>query len=530
MSSIITSNDSIADLFDELVYWYTVSGNVDSYKISTYRNASFAIRNADFQICGATPTQIKKLRGIGEQLSYQIIQICQKGNFPELDTLMNSIPESMLELSSINGLGPKKLNGLWREMNVTSIDQLEKLIDEGILVQMKGYGKKTVENLKSEIQKYKVNKDFFLYASAENLAQEILQYFVALFPDNIFELVGDIIRKSNVLDKIEILSDLDKSTLAEEISLLDKLEEVDENKAMLLFEEKRALVYFSKEDDFPKFRKEKNFTNAEKVYDEETPIIQTETYFQELIPNRTNWITDSDIKGLIHCHSNYSDGQNSIEDLAQACIDKGLQYMVLSDHSQSAFYADGLKPERILQQHEEIEKLNSTYENFQIFKSIECDILTDGALDYDDEMLDRFDVLIASVHSNLGMDIDTATDRLLKAINTGRIDFLGHWTGRLLLRREGYPLHVEKIVEACAKNKVAIEINANPRRLDADHYYIPYILEQGVKLSINPDAHTIPGIDDIHWGVINSQKGGLQAKDNISSLGLDEFKKYFDIK
>ncbi len=527
MPTATTSNDSVADLFDELVYWYTVSGTVDSYKISTYRNAAFAIRNADFEVCAASPTQIKKLRGIGDQLSYQIIQICQKSTFPELEKLMSSIPESLLELSSINGLGPKKLHSLWRDMNVKSIDELEQVIDDGVLIQMKGFGKKTVENLKSEIQKYRKNKDFFFYADVEDLAQEVLDYFQSLYPDHQFELVGDILRRSNVLDRVELLSDLSPEDVKEEISLLDKLAQIEEDAAVLYFEQRRVCVLFREEEKWDACRMEKNFTNAGIQYAPDTPVVQTEEYYHDLRPQTENWVRDEDIHGLIHCHSSYSDGQNSIADLAQACIQRGLEYMVLSDHSQSAFYADGLRPERIRKQQEEIAALNAQWDNFRIFSSVECDILSDGSLDYEDEILDGFDVLIASVHSQLNMDVDTATQRLLKAIHTGRIDILGHWTGRLLLRREGYPLHVEKIVKACAEHRVAIEINANPRRLDVDHYYLPYILEQGVKVSINPDAHRIEGIDDLHWGVVSAQKGGLRKEDNISSMRREEFEKYY---
>jgi DNA polymerase (family 10) len=198
----------------------------------------------------------------------------------------------------------------------------------------------------------------------------------------------------------------------------------------------------------------------------------------------------------------------------------------MSDHSVSSFYASGLSVERIREQHLEIEKLNAKLAPFKIFKSIECDILNDGRLDYDDSVLATFDIVIASVHQHLRMSEEKAMQRVMAAIENPYTHILGHSSGRLLLSRPGYPLNYEQVIEACAKHKVVLEINAHPRRLDLDWQWIPLAQEKNVMLSINPDAHSLEGIHDVFYGVRSAQKGGLLKKNNLSSLSLSEFNAY----
>jgi DNA polymerase (family 10) len=237
-------------------------------------------------------------------------------------------------------------------------------------------------------------------------------------------------------------------------------------------------------------------------------------------------IVPEEIKGVVHNHSIYSDGLNTVEEMALECMRQGYQYLVMSDHSKSAFYANGLFPDRVYQQQEEIDRLNIKYPDFKIFKSIESDILSDGSLDYDEDVLSSFDIVIASVHSNLKMDEEKATLRLLGAIENPYTRILGHPTGRLLLARKGYPIDHKKIIDACAANGVVIELNASPHRLDMDWSWIPYATEKGVMISINPDAHSIGGIDDIRWGVAAARKGGLTAENCLNSKSLADFERW----
>ena len=244
----------------------------------------------------------------------------------------------------------------------------------------------------------------------------------------------------------------------------------------------------------------------------------------------SNVIQPKDIKAIIHSHSTWSDGVHTIVQMATTAKEQGFEYLVLSDHSQSAFYAGGLKPEQIAAQHQEIDAFNTKLAPFKIFRSIESDILNDGSLDYSAQVLNTFDLVIASVHSNLKMTQEKAMDRVLTAIRNPYTTILGHPTGRLLLSRKGYPLDHKAIIDTCAENNVVIEINAHPRRLDIDWRWIEYALEKGVLLSIDPDAHSVEGYKDTYYGVMIAQKGGLTAQHNLSSFTLTQFEAFLDIQ
>jgi DNA polymerase (family 10) len=237
-------------------------------------------------------------------------------------------------------------------------------------------------------------------------------------------------------------------------------------------------------------------------------------------------VTDKDLKGILHNHSTYSDGKHTLRQMAEHCRDLGYAYLGISDHSRTAFYAGGLEIERVQQQHLEIDLLNQELAPFRIFKGIESDILIDGSLDYPEEVLATFDFVVASIHSSLNMDVKKATQRLLKAIENPYTTILGHPTGRLLLRRGGYPIDHKVIIQACADHGVVIEINANPWRLDLDWRWVQEAMEKGVKLSINPDAHEMEGYADMRYGVIAGRKGGLTKDMTFNAFSLAEMETY----
>ena len=241
-------------------------------------------------------------------------------------------------------------------------------------------------------------------------------------------------------------------------------------------------------------------------------------------------IFQEQLKGVIHTHSTWSDGGDELSKLAAYCKNKGFEYLLISDHSKSATYANGLSEGRVEAQHLEIDKLNKELAPFRIFKGIESDILSDGSLDYSDEILKNFEIVIASIHSNLKMEMDQATKRLIRAIENPFTRILGHPTGRLLLSREGYPIDHYKIIDACAANNVAIELNASPYRLDIDWSFIPYCMEKGVLISINPDAHMLKSIDDHFYGSKAARKGGLTVNMTLNSKSKEEIISWINSK
>ncbi len=241
-------------------------------------------------------------------------------------------------------------------------------------------------------------------------------------------------------------------------------------------------------------------------------------------------ITVEDIKGVVHNHTTWSDGADSLRNFVMACKRKKFEYVVISDHSKNAHYAGGLKEAEVLQQQKEIDALNKELTPFRIFKSIECDIRVSGDLDYENDFLKHFDMVIISVHQLLKMDEEKATKRLLKAIENPYTTILGHMTGRQLLIRPGYPVNFKKVIDACAANNVIIEINANPYRLDIDWSHIPYAMKKGVMISVNPDAHSIREIHNIKWGVESARKGGLTKDMTWNAMGLKEIENWLKKK
>ena len=237
-------------------------------------------------------------------------------------------------------------------------------------------------------------------------------------------------------------------------------------------------------------------------------------------------VTLKDIKGVVHNHTTYSDGVDTLENFVKACIDKKFEYTVISDHSKNAHYAGGLKEEKVLRQFKEIDALNKAIRPFRIFKSIECDIRVSGELDFDNAFLKKFDLVIVSIHQLLKMDEAKATKRLIRAIENPYTTILGHMTGRLLLIRPGYPIDFKKVIDACAANGVVIEINTNPYRLDMDWSHIPYAMKKGVMISVNPDAHSIKEIDNIRWGIAAARKGGLTKSMTWNAKSLNEISKW----
>jgi DNA polymerase (family 10) len=239
-------------------------------------------------------------------------------------------------------------------------------------------------------------------------------------------------------------------------------------------------------------------------------------------------VTPEDIKGVVHNHTTWSDGVDGLSDFVKACKDQGYEYTVISDHSKNAHYAGGLKEEKVLRQMEEIDNLNKALKSFKIFKSIECDIKVSGELDYEADLLKRFDLVIISIHQLLKMDEEKATKRLIKAIENPYATILGHMTGRQLLIRPGYPVNFKKLIDACAANKVIIEINANPYRLDMDWSHIPYALQKGVMISVNPDAHSINEIGNIRWGIEAARKGGLTKDMTWNAMPLKKIEAWLE--
>ena len=546
-------NAQLAEHLDLLSKLLDIHG-ADSFKSKSYAAAAFTIEKLPYPLATTPPEKWKSIRGIGSSVAGAITQLLETGHLVQLNELLNSTPTGVVEMLQIKGVGPKKIHTIWKEMGIESMGELLYACQENRLLHFKGFGEKTQVSIENSIRFLLQHKGHFLYAEIEVLLPTIESFLHQQFGKEKVAVTGNFRRQLPTLEELAFVVVASKESIKEKFLTAQPPELVEETDQSLCYKLKNGLVIrlFASENlswDLFKTSSSTEFYQAVLAVPEYADIIPTPTEAPDdlffirrklpvISPARreskkhlekayfTTPIQEDSIKGLIHCHSNWSDGANSIEEMALACIEKQWEYMVLSDHSASAFYANGLKADRVAAQHQQIDELNKKLAPFRIFKSIESDILNDGSLDYEPTILSSFDLIIASIHSNLRMNIDTATNRLLKAIENPFTSILGHPTGRLLLSRAGYPINHKKIIDACAAHKVAIEINAHPRRLDLDWEWVDYAIDNGVLISINPDAHTLSGLTDVRYGVRVAQKSRLTPDMNLSSFSKIQFEQW----
>lgn len=555
------TNSAISDVFSLLAKLMDIHQE-NSFKAKSYANAAFQIDRLPVELSELPRQEIAGQKGIGESTAKKIIELLETGELAVLQELTGKTPEGILELLTIKGIGPKKIATIWHELGVESPGELLYACNENRLVHYKGFGEKSQQSIKEALEFYFSNQSRFLYASLEPFAVLAGKKLETLFSRESVAITGDFRRQCDIVDTLEfIISDSSESIQ----SRLEKdpdfvLEKQEADGLTYTFQSMiPVLIYPSDEESAaqqlffgsasPEFMDafETRFPdidyqaiagfNEEDIFEQAgidciPPCLREDASVIEQAAAHAlpQLITDADIRGIIHTHSTWSDGLETIETMARACMEQGYEYLVMSDHSVSSFYANGLSAERIRQQQAEIDRLNEKLAPFKIFKSIECDILGDGSLDYPDEVLESFDLVIVSVHQNLKMTGEKAMLRLMKAIEHPCTRILGHPTGRLLLSRKEYPVDHKALIDACKQHQVVIEINANPRRLDLDWRWIRYAMEQGVLLSVNPDAHSVEGIRDVHFGVISAQKGMLTSANNLSSMGLSQFENFLQQK
>ena len=547
-------NYAIADQLSLLAKLMDIHGE-NSFKSKSYSSAAFTIEKLPQEIADLSEDQIFKIRGIGESVGSKVMEIINTGELQQLKEYLAKTPEGILEMMNIKGLGPKKIFTIWKEMKIDTIAELQKACEENRIADKKGFGEKTQQNILNSIQFQQQNAGKYLYARAEAFALAFTDKLKNKFPKQLIEITGAFRRQMEVIDSLDWVTTVSSEQLQNYL-INDQITLVSDRDGMLILSAENTLLlrfYTTTKEEFYQTLFDtsaseafliawKGYDKKKKEADSEEAIFkaaginyippylrETESIIEKAKGSKVDGIVEtSSIKGLIHSHSNWSDGGHTIEDMANELISLGFEYMVISDHSKAAFYATGLQEDRIRQQHAQIDELNKKLGPFKIFKSIECDILNDGSLDYENKILATFDLVITSIHSNQDMDEEKAMKRLLGAITNPYTTILGHMTGRLLLRRKGYPVNHKQIIEACAENHVVIEINASPNRLDMDWRYIDYAIEKDLMLSIDPDAHTLDEFHNIKYGVMVAQKGALPEKRNLSSYSLKEFEAFLE--
>jgi DNA polymerase (family 10) len=549
------TNYEIADHFSLLSKLMDIHGE-DSFKAKSYGSAAFNIEKSPVELSTLNPQDLFNVKGIGKTTGAKVLELLETGKLTVLENLIAQTPPGIIEMMNIKGLGPKKIATIWHELGIETLGELEYACMENRLVTAKGFGAKTQESVLQSLLYFKQNQGFHLWAEVEQSALLMLKKLQEAFAHNKVALSGPYRRQAETLEMIDFVCDLNEKEIEEFFGQIEGVI-IEKPEVKLMKVQLPGTVLFSfhlcarREFYSTLFMTSgsaefieafcKAYTVPLHAESEEAifalnnlpfiPAAQREGSEIEKLAHRVKGqvlIMPADIKGIIHSHSKWSDGAETIEDMAKAAKEKGFEYLVISDHSQAAFYAKGLSPESISAQHAEIDALNIKLAPFKIFKSIEADILNDGQLDYNAKVLNTFDLVIASVHSNLKMNEEKAMMRVMNAIKNPFTTILGHPSGRLLLSRRGYPLDYKQIIDACAAHHVVIELNAHPRRLDLDWRWIEYAMEKKVLLSIDPDAHAIAGYHDVYYGVMAAQKGGLCAKNNLSSYSLKDFELFLE--
>ncbi|MDB5143495.1 MAG: polymerase/3-5 exonuclease PolX [Mucilaginibacter sp.] len=531
------------------------------FKIKSLANAAFKIDKLPYPAAGKSLAELEKIDGIGKSTAIKIAELLETGTITELKDLLAATPEGVVEMLGIKGIGPKKIAIIWHDLGIENIGELYYACNENRLVEAKGFGLKTQEEIRKAIEFRMASNGKFLYAQVEPVANELYQQIKSIFPDAFVRITGDYRRACEIITELTFLvgtisshvgiNAIMQSAILQNMTVNNHHINGETDNGLLVditvvnnkFFYDNLFQQTGSEDHIKAVLARINDSideseNEEIIYRKAglawmPPELREGDAFIKKAANNTlpHLITYHDLRGALHNHSTWSDGVNTLEEIALYCRnDLKLEYLGICDHSKSAFYAKGLSIERVLQQHEEIDHLNKKITNFHIFKGIESDILNDGSLDYSDEILKKFDFIVASVHTNLKMDKDKATVRLIKAIENPHTTILGHPTGRLLLSRKGYEFDYKKVIDACAANNVVIEINANPLRLDLDWRWHQYALDKGVKLSINPDAHRNEGFLDMHYGILAARKGGLNKEMCLNAFSLEEIKKVFESK
>ena len=558
----------IARTLDDMGTLLEVRGE-NPFRCRAYHNAAQALKALPSDLSEMISAgRLAEVPGIGETLYKKIVELATTGKLEAFEELKKTTPVGLVALLRVPGLGPKKIKALHDTLKIESLLDLREAGKAGLIAGLKGFGDKTQAKILEGITFIETAGDRILQNQARRLVRPIFEA-VRKHPSVIrAEVCGSLRRRAETIGDLDILfsSDdpapvLDDFVKLPEVAtvlghgptkasvrLLDgvqcdlrgvtdpqfafALHYFTGSKAHNIAMRRRAIAHGYSLNEYALEGKAGNVACATEKdlfaalgLAEIPPELREDTGEIEAAEKNAlpELITLKDLKGTFHCHTDWSDGVATLEEMAEAARSRGLHYLGIADHSRSAAYAGGLSIERVKEQWKAIDALNAKYAGaFRVFKGIECDILTDGSLDYPDEILEGFDYVVASVHSNFGLPRDEMTARVVRAVSTPRVTMLGHATGRLLLAREGYAIDLDAVISAVAKPRTMIEINANPHRLDLDSEHCRRAQALGVKLVINPDAHSTGGLDDLDFGVGVARRAWLTKADVFNTATTAE--------
>ena len=574
---MVTKEQTI-DLLETIAQLLELKGE-NPFKIRAYTNAARALETYSGNFPKLVEENgLRELTGIGDAIAKKIAEYAVTGKLEYFEKLRSDFPESLFELFEVQGLAGKKIKLLWEKLQVKSIAELEVACCDGRVAELPGFGAKTAENLLRSIERRTKRAGRYLLSEASLMANQLIAHFKDHPDVSQMSAAGSLRRAKETIGDLDLLiATKEPARITEHFitsHLIERILAKGETKTSVILrngmqadlrvvgnhEFPFALAYFtgSKEHNVALRGRalQHGWTLNEyrlghdpgaKERPEEIPAIRTEEQLYQALglafvppelreangeieaaernelPRLIEW---NNLRGTFHSHTYASDGRNSLEEMASAARELGLQYLGIADHSKSSFQAHGLEEKQLMEQVSRIKDLNKTFDDdFKIFAGVECDILRDGTLDFADEVLSQLDFVVASVHSVMSLSEKEMTDRMIRAMENRFVTMLGHPTGRLLLSRDASEVDLPAIIDAASRTNTIIELNANPRRLDMDWRFWRLAKSKGVLCSINPDAHSMAGLEDLWFGVQIARKGWLQREHVINCLPLNRIEK-----
>lgn len=557
-------NHDVARILREIGSILEIKGE-NPFKIRAYENAARTIEGLSKELRAYVEEDtLGDLPGIGPAIEEKIKELVATGKLRFYEELCAEVPPGVCELLQIPFLGGKKIKTLWQELGITSMEALRKACLEDRLLELKGFGKRTQEKILEGIAYVQKTRGQYLLGQAVPVAQQLLEFLKQCPSVRRASVAGSLRRWKEVVRDIDLLVSSDQpSTVLDaclkHASIAEVLGRGDTKLSVRLANGMQVDIRAVTDEQFPYalqyFTGSKDHNIAVRAIAQKQGLKVNEYGIfrgDELVRCKDEaefyaalglpclppemregrgeldlaappkLIERGDLRGVFHNHSTWSDGTAKIEEMAEKARSLGLEYLGLSDHSKAAAYAGGLDEKRLLQQMEEVDRLNAGWKDFRILKGLECDILPSGDLDLTPEILAKLDFVIGSIHSRFDMPEPEMTARICKAIADPNFDILGHSTGRILLERDGYKVSLDRVIDCAAEHGKVIELNCDPHRLDLDWLHCRRAKEKGVMLSINPDAHSTSGIENITYGVATARRGWLEAKDVLNTRSADE--------